>query len=495
MSQAKNFYGIDFGTTSSAVVGYLVDDSSELYPQRYGDEYERPIPSIVAIDKTTGEVFTGRDAWAKESELSKSCFCFSSIKLVLDQDKKYKIAGKIWDTVDIAAELFKALKSNAKTLDGYADLNCATVAIPIGFGAKKRACLRQAAERAGIKINNFVSEPTAAFCANYEELCGYTNIVVFDWGGGTLDVSVIQNKDGKIYELATGGMNIAGNAIDDKVARSLHGQIVHESGKKAISFDNMPPEAQDLIRVKVEEAKRTLSDESETEVNMNHYGIYGACTAKIDRFRFADIVDPIVNEAIEKLKDVIAESGIGISNVDCFLMVGGSSRLRPLREKLKNDEEFNGRLYFPEGPNDPYKSMWNVGEGAAFLAMNSGHYRSNQVIGVLLSDNTVFPLLKKDDDLKGWRMECSFAVTDATEEARFVFCGSKDIEISPESRCILPVKGFLDEKVKIRAVVTEDNIFRVCARTMKIPKDYSVFWEYTQLKSYYELPKMDGKYE
>ena len=94
-AELKYYFGIDFGTTNSATVGYVVMDQK---PEcvKYGDEEGRPIPSVVAIDKKTGEVFTGRNAWDKKMELSETCEYISSVKTVLNSEQKKEIAGKRW---------------------------------------------------------------------------------------------------------------------------------------------------------------------------------------------------------------------------------------------------------------------------------------------------------------------------------------------------------------------------------------------------------------
>ena len=111
----KYYFGIDFGTTNSATVGYVVMDQK---PEavKYGDEEGRPIPSVVAIDKTTGAVFTGRDAWDKKMELSESCEYISSVKTILDSEQIKTIAGREWTAVDVASEVFKYLKANVHNL-------------------------------------------------------------------------------------------------------------------------------------------------------------------------------------------------------------------------------------------------------------------------------------------------------------------------------------------------------------------------------------------
>lgn len=191
----KYYFGIDFGTTNSATVGYVVMDQK---PEavKYGDEEGRPIPSVVAIDKTTGAVFTGRDAWDKKMELSESCEYISSVKTILDSEQIKTIAGREWTAVDVASEVFKYLKANVHNRTGI-DMEEATVAIPVGFSASKRAKLREAAKKAGIHISSFISEPTAAFFANYNELKSSSVVAIFDWGGGTLDVSILQHVNGK----------------------------------------------------------------------------------------------------------------------------------------------------------------------------------------------------------------------------------------------------------------------------------------------------------
>ena len=104
----KYYFGIDFGTTNTATVGYVVMDQTQK-PLKYGDEEGRPIPSVVAIDKTTGDVFNGRDAWDKKMELSESCEYISSVKSILDSGWMETISGREWTAIDVASEVFKYL--------------------------------------------------------------------------------------------------------------------------------------------------------------------------------------------------------------------------------------------------------------------------------------------------------------------------------------------------------------------------------------------------
>ena len=475
----SNYFGIDFGTTSSATVGYMVMDHT---PEEflYGDEEGRPIPSVVAIDKKTGEVFTGRDAWDKKMELSESCEYISSVKTILDKETVITIAGREWSPVDIAAELFKALKANVKERTDI-EMTSATVAIPIGFSPEKREKLRMAAENAGITIKSFISEPTAAFFANYDELRSSSIVAVFDWGGGTLDVSVLQNENGRISELATVGSNIAGDFIDNKIAQRIHSKIARKKGQE-IAFGDMPSSAQDMMRVRSERAKRALGDDDTATISINNYGPYGACREILDYDWFADIVEPEVQMAMDCLKKAIDQSGVGLANIDRIVLVGGSSNLRPLLERM--DSVYGDKLFFPE------ETMWNVGQGAAKLSMTPGSYYSNQSVGIVLSDNSYFELLPKDTSISGWKKECHFGIVDTNKEARLVFGGSPDIEESPErfKSLEVPAYRFLQEQLIIQALVDSDLVFRVIAGSTMRPKEFQRVWEYPQLKCYYKLP-------
>ena len=413
-------------------------------------------------------------------ELAETCVYISSVKTILDSDKTLMIAGREWKTEDVAAEVFKALQVNV--LDQTNTLmREATVAIPIGFGLKKRERLRRAAATAGITINSFVSEPTAAFFANYSELKSASTVAVFDWGGGTLDVSVIQNSNGRISELATEGLPIAGDYLDNKIARRIHAKIAKKKGLQ-LAFEDMPKSAQDLLLVRAERAKRLLSDDEIATISMFRYGEYGACKETLDYEWFSDIVAPEVDQAIACLEKTIKESGVGLANIDRIVMVGGSSNLRPLLEKM--DSKYGSLLFFPE------QTMWNVGQGAAMLSMTPGAYYSNQSIGIVLSDGGYFELLPPDSKLRDWNKEMNFVLTDLSEEARFVFGGSPDIDASPlkYKSMVVPAYRFLQEQIHLRVEVDNNLVFKAMAKSNMRPEAFKRFWQYEQLKFYYLLP-------
>lgn len=478
VAELKYYFGIDFGTTNSATVGYVIMDQK---PEcvKYGDEEGRPIPSVVAIDKQSGEVFTGRSAWDKKMELSETCEYISSVKTILDSEQKREIAGKEWSVVDIATEVFRCLKENVMDRTGI-EMENATVAIPVGFSSDKRSKLRLAAKNVGINISSFISEPTAAFFANYNELKSASLVAVFDWGGGTLDVSVLQHTNGKVSELAAVGRNIAGDYIDQKIAQRIHSKIARKKGKE-IPFFDMPSSAQDMMRVRAERAKRMLSDDDTAIISINNYGAYGACRETLEYDWFADIVAPEVDIAMECLEEAIHQSGVGLSNIDRIVMVGGSSNLRPLLDRMV--DKYGDKLYFPA------ETMWNVGQGAAMLAMTPGEYYSSQSIGIILSNNAYFELLSPDTPIQGWHKSCNFGIVDSSKEARFIFGGSPDIDGSLDryKTLTVPAYRFLQEQITLEAAIDSNMVFTAMAGSKMRPDEFRRLWEYTQLKCYYKL--------
>ena len=179
MTSKFSWFGIDFGTTNSAAFSFTGVDENSIVPIHYGDDEGRPFPSVVAINKETGEVICGREAKEQRNTLRGTHAYFSSIKSIIDSDQTWTIAGKIWSPEDIASEILKALK---KRVERNSDnvLDEAVMAVPIGYSAAKKQHLRNAAKKAGINVKMFISEPTAAFCSNYSELCACKNVAVFD---------------------------------------------------------------------------------------------------------------------------------------------------------------------------------------------------------------------------------------------------------------------------------------------------------------------------
>ena len=481
-----NYFGIDFGTTNSAVhaiaaIGDTIDDEFDI-----GENDRRPLPSFVAIHKVTGEVVTGLDAKgsiADENEYQ----VFSSIKTIIGEEKEWQIAGNIWTPVDIAAELFKELKKKAEnSMQGK--MTEAVVAVPVGFSSKKKNNVRKAAEKAGIKVLMFVSEPTSAYCSRASEMRKYHNVAVFDWGGGTLDVVVLRIEGNIVHELSTAGLTMAGNDIDRHLAERICMNAASKSGED-FAFEDLSQKVQLRPLQKCEQAKCDLADEDIVTIMDANLDGHGMMMEKIDYPYFSLLIENEVNQAVDCLMRALSDAGMNKESIDCILCEGGSSRLRPLQEKLLKLFD-RKKLIFPR------KAMWDIATGVAQIAYKPGCYTLNRPIGLMLSNNKFYPLLKVGQRVPTKEKTVSFGVIDGSDDARFII--SDGDESSQTFTEIFPVKirGFSDEVLKVSCYVDADMVFRMKIKSNRMPDDFFRVWTYSNLKVSYEIdapaPEQNG---
>lgn len=479
-----SWFGIDFGTTNSAAVSLTGVNEKALRTIKYGDDSGLPMPSLVAINKKTGKVIVGQQAKEQRNAMAQDYHFFSSIKSVIDSEESWNIAGNNWNADDIAAEIFKALKGRIK--DNKDDVKDAVIAVPVGFAANKKKKLRDAANKAGITVKMFISEPTAAFCSNYKALKSCKNVAVFDWGGGTLDVVVLRVDHGCIQEIAAEGMNLAGDDIDLKLAEKMHTKFL--AGKSnPISFDSLEPATKDQLIVKCEKMKCDFSDSDETIISLNKYDAYGAVRAKIGYDFFELLLENEVNAAMGCLRKALEKAKINKSSLDRILCVGGSSNLRPFREKIY--AEYGALVYFPTDV------IWNIAQGAAFISKRPGDYKLNKDMGMLLCDGSFFPLIEKGHSIpipRANEKSFLFGITDKVDginpSARFIFTDAEnDNERTFTSNFLVPVRGFDDERIQVSCYIDQDFIFKLKAGTNKIHDDVARVWSYDNVKVIYKI--------
>ena len=471
------YFGIDFGTTNSAVhaitaIGDSIDDEFDI-----GENDRRPLPSFVAIHKQTGEIVTGLDAKSSITD-DDEYVVFSSIKTIIGEDREWEIAGKIWTPTDIAAELFKALKQKAEN-STREKMKEAVVAVPVGFSSKKKNNVRKAANKAGIKVLMFVSEPTSAYCSRASEMHKYHNVAVFDWGGGTLDVVVLRIDGNIVHELAATGITLAGNDIDRHLAERICMNAASKAGED-FAFEDLSHKVQLRLLQKCEQAKCDLADEDIVTIMDANLDGHGRMMEKIDYPYFSLLIENEVAQAVDCLMRALSESGMNRESIDCILCEGGSSRLRPLQEKLLKMFDRN-KLIFPR------KAMWDIATGVAEIAYKPGCYTLNKPIGLMLSNNKFYPLLKVGQRVPTEEKTVSFGITDGSDDARFIL--SDGDENSQTFSEIFPVKirGFSDEVLKVSCYVDADMVFRMKIKSNRMPDDFFRVWTYSNLKVSYEI--------
>ena len=476
-------YGIDFGTTNSGLVGF-----ERGHLRSFGHDRKSPLPSIVAINKLTGKVQAiGRDAWERQDELGEQCSIIRSVKGFLGAlNKSWLIGPRSWTPEQVAAEILKALKKKLDEAGG--SISAAVCTIPVGFSARKRAALRRAANAAGIEVKAFVPEPTAAVCRHFALLRKWPKVVVFDWGGGTLDISVVVIEGHTVTELATKGLSLGGDDIDHKLAQYVHTRICSERGLDK-PYEAVDLRSRDRLREMVEAAKRRLSREGQADVTLISYSgllnVSYTLTAQV----FQELLQPEYEQVYGALSEAVQRKALtSFEEIGCVLMVGGSSKLRGLVEYFT----FKGIQRIEPPPAD---AEWNIAQGAAILSATSGQYRMARDLGLSLSDGSYFPLLCTGDVVTHAVREHHFGLVEDTSEARFAFVtpthtssGGNGVGYETLGSLSVRAYGFSDEPIMLRSRVSKDLVVEVEGWSTHSDQSQSSKWEYEGLNFRYELP-------
>ena len=477
------YFGIDFGTTNSAVVQY--DTRKALDPFRHvgGDDNE-PIPSVVAVDNLTQEVKVGRgvkDNLIRLREGDKH-LVIESVKSLLDADEIWSTPARVWRPEDIAAELFTALSEKARA-DVGEPIREAVVAIPVGMSPAKRATLRRAARAASVEIISFISEPTAAFIAHASDLSHCRYAVVFDWGGGTLDISVLESRDGCVIERHIDGSPKAGDHIDLVVARWLHTQIAERYGLR-LPFESVAPDERHALLTWAESVKRRLQRENSGKalVELGRYAGLNYVEQEITAEVFDGLVASIVTEALDRLIRSVEESRVSQKEIGRLIVVGGTSNLLLLRRELRRRWP-QPNIIFPGG------AEWDIARGAAWLAAHPGRHRMAEGLGLVLADDEYHDIFRAGTVSDEAAARLHFGLVEDTTTATFSFA-SRDGGASPPSRLgELHVEsfGFRDETIKLACRITPDLVFEAEASSDSKRLGSAVF-SYDRLRWMYEIP-------
>ena len=479
----KEFFGIDFGTTNSAVVGRLRRNVT-----RYDDGYGQPFPSIVAVNQTTGQVqAVGREAWNNRQQLSESCRILTSAKMHLGEGMKWRIGPETWTPERVVTEILRGLKERVTDRSHGATLEDPVVAIPVGFSPAKRKALRQAADKAGIRIRGFVSEPTAAVFRSLHEVHQWPYVAVFDWGGGTLDISVVSIQGDTVREIATVPKKLGGDDLDLLLAEAAHAQILTDKGAAEKPFSDMDSRYRDRLISQCENAKRELAEENEFTISLPRYGDYGTVNLTVNVDQFTRLMQPKIDEALEALEEgVMRRARLGFDQV-YILLVGGSSKLRGLQKSMVQ-REWQFRL--------PEDSDWHVADGAAILASNFGAHVSSQNVGLRLSDDTVFHIVRDGDVVNDESNRMAFGLIEDTDHARLIFVETQEAtarQIAGSQRTLdhisVPAFGFPDEPIEVSWSINSDLLLHVTAQSARKAEKTRRTWTYDELRFSYKLPR------
>ena len=320
--------GIDLGTTNSCVA---VMEGGEPTVITNADG-ARTTPSVVAFKKD-GERLVGEQA--KRQAVTNAEGTISSIKRHMGTDYKANVAGKEYTPQAISAMILQKLKADAEAYLGE-KVTEAVITVPAYFNDAQRQATKDAGKIAGLDVKRIINEPTAAALAYGLDNEGEQKIMVYDLGGGTFDVSVIEIGDGVIEVLATNGDNkLGGDDFDKKVMDYMVADFKSKTGID-LSGDKM---AMERIKAEAEDAKKKLSSATQVEINIpfitaNEQGPQHL-NMTLTKAKFDELTRDLVERTAIPVQKALKDAGISASELSKVLLVGGSTRIPAVQDKVK----------------------------------------------------------------------------------------------------------------------------------------------------------------
>ena len=365
--------GIDLGTTNSCV-SVMEGGDATVIPNAEG---HRTTPSVVAFSKT-GERMVGQVA--KRQAVTNPDRTISSIKREMGSDYKVEIDGKKYTPQEISAMILQKLKADAEAYLGE-PVTEAVITVPAYFTDAQRQATKDAGKIAGLDVKRIINEPTAAALAYGLDKETDQKIMVYDLGGGTFDVSVLEIGDGVIEVLATAGNNRLGGDDFDQCITNYLVQEFKKSEGIDLSGDRV---AMQRLKEAAEKAKIELSGVTSTNINLPYITADATGPKHLDvtltRAKFNELTAHLVEKTAGPVRQAMSDAGISASDLTKVLLVGGSSRVPAVQEMVK-------KLTGKEG----FKGI-NPDECVADGAAIQGGVLGGDVAGVVLLDVTPLSL-------------------------------------------------------------------------------------------------------
>ena len=365
--------GIDLGTTNSCVA--VIEGGEPVVIANA--EGARTTPSVVAFSKD-GERMVGQVA--KRQAITNPDRTISSIKRDMGTARKVNIDGKDFTPQEISAIILQKLKNDAESYLGD-KVTEAVITVPAYFTDAQRQATKDAGKIAGLEVKRIINEPTAAALAYGIDKETDQKVMVYDLGGGTFDVSIIEMGDGVQEVLATAGNNRLGGDDFDKRIMDWMVETFKQQNGIDLTGDKM---AMQRIKQAAEKAKIDLSGMTSTDINLpfitadangpKHF------EATLTRAKFNELTADLVEATMGPVKQALSDSGLSASNLDKVLLVGGSTRIPAVQEAIKN---FTGK--------EPFKGI-NPDECVAVGAALQAGVLGGDVKGLLLLDVTPLSL-------------------------------------------------------------------------------------------------------
>ena len=320
--------GIDLGTTNSCVA--VMEGGQPVVI--VNSDGARTTPSVVGFAKN-GERLIGETA--KRQAITNPDNTISSIKSHMGENYKVNIEGKAYSPQEISAMILQKLKADAEAYLGET-VTEAVITVPAYFNDSQRQATKDAGKIAGLDVKRIINEPTAAALAYGLDNEKEQKIMVYDLGGGTFDVSIIEIGDGVIEVLATAGNNrLGGDDFDERITQYMLDDFKSKEGVD-LSKDTM---ALQRLRVAAEQAKKELSSAMQTNINLPYITATAEGPKHFDmtltRAKFDELTHDLVEKTAEPVRNALNDAGITASELSKVLLVGGSTRIPAVQDKVK----------------------------------------------------------------------------------------------------------------------------------------------------------------
>ena len=365
--------GIDLGTTNSCVA-VMEGGEAVVIPNAEGN---RTTPSVVAFSKS-GERMVGQTA--KRQAITNPDRTIASIKREMGSDHRVNIDGKSYTPQEISAMILQKLKSDAEAYLGQ-PVTEAVITVPAYFTDAQRQATKDAGKIAGLDVKRIINEPTAAALAYGVDKEQTQKIMVYDLGGGTFDVSILEIDDGVIEVLATAGNNrLGGDDFDQCIMKYLVSEFKRTDGID-LSGDKV---AMQRLKEAAEKAKIELSGVTSSNINLPYITADATGPKHLDvtltRAKFNELTGHLVDATMGPVRQAMSDAGLKASDLSKVLMVGGSSRIPAVVEAVK---KFTG--------SEPFKGI-NPDECVAMGAALQAGVLTGDIKGLLLLDVTPLSL-------------------------------------------------------------------------------------------------------
>ncbi len=365
--------GIDLGTTNSCVA-VMEGGEPVVIPNSEGS---RTTPSVVAVNKD-GERLVG--AIAKRQAVVNADSTVISIKREMGTNYKAKMGGKEYTPQEISAMILQKLKADAESYLGE-PVTQAVITVPAYFSDSQRQSTKDAGKIAGLEVLRIINEPTAASLAYGLDKEGNHKILVYDLGGGTFDVSILEIGDGVFEVLATNGnTRLGGDDFDNRIINWMVDEFKKSNGVD-LSKDK---KAMQRLKEAAEKAKIDLSGVMSTSISLPYITVSDGEPLHLDmtltRAKFDEMTHDLVQATIEPVRKALKDSGLTLDKIDRVILVGGSTRIPAVQPAVK---EITGK--------EPYKGI-NPDECVAIGAAIQAGVLAGEVHDVLLLDVTPLSL-------------------------------------------------------------------------------------------------------